>query len=448
MRHILLFLLILIAPHAVAAEESLITSEAASSEGSFRRPLVFRFGKHNESFKWESGHAPPTCIGMGQEASRECFLVREAAALADKEPLKVFRSPSGEIRRQFVLVVRDGDGWDRVALDMRVDVRRGSGVEVRTPGYRVEVVRGLTLNQLVFRVERDGKELPVYAAKHLSIPVGTSRSSLLSLKVDTEPVVYLATPDHLNLSEFEERGRAYALEHIREALETLHQLRVPSKAFPGKLVADVIGDRLLLTVVGIEQTDPWRMFGKSNERLLEGDSSEEVLRAVFARFVINGLRAYHYICSDKAACGAFQFTNSARFRTYDTVRKNYPGADIDPDFVRGSLSFVNGAKAAACLIDLELANRNLPDSVRKLFLEDQRFGGLFPIAAYNGGASQSIELAKLLAELQQKRGSPLSLDTIPWDYEPLVRSYNTGRPLKRETAVYLRKYQIVSRKLF
>jgi hypothetical protein len=159
--------------------------------------------------------------------------------------------------------------------------------------------------------------------------------------------------------------------------------------------------------------------------------------------MINGLRSYHYICSKKAACGAFQFTNHiGKPGTYDLVRKNYPEAKLDPEYVRGALSFLNGAQAAALLCDLELSNGNLPQSIRDRYLTDPKFAGLFPIAAYNGGASQSIKLAQLLAQLGDEQKKQVEIDTIPWDWEPLVRSRDTGRPMKKETAVYLRKYQL------
>ena len=414
-------------------------------DGSFRDPLIFRFGKYQESFDWEKKLPPPSCADMTEEAMRACQNIRTAEVIASKVTLLVHKGPKGEIRRDFALVALDALGnWHTIMLDMRVDGRRGPDVEVKTDGYTVTIVRGTSLNQMVYDVQHGDNTLAVYTAKHLSIPIGIDKKKLLSLKFNTEPVLYLATPEYLNFAEFAVKGKAYARAHVNEALQKLRVLGVQSKAYPGRLVADVVSDKLLLTLLAIEQSDPYRMFGEHNERLLEGDTSEEVINAVFARFMFNGLRAYHYICSSKAACGGFQFTNGGRLGTYDLVRAGYPNADLDPDFVRGSLSFINGAKAAALLIDLELSNKRLPDAVRELYLSDQRFGALFPVAAYNGGASQSLALTKLYQELMIKQHGKLSLDTIPWDWGPLVQSYRKGKPLKKETAVYLRKFQITS----
>lgn len=451
---IVLFFVMLIHPvfaKEVKQGESSQNLHEASDEGSFSRPLVLRFGKYEQSFEWEATHPPPSCDDMTDIARRECMLVRSAQARINHVHLHIYREKK-ELRREFALVAYDkaNDKWHDILLDMRVDLRYGNDVQVKTKGYVVTVLRGLALNQMVFQVLHDGEEFRVYAAKHLTIPVGTSRKSLLALKFKSEEVVYMATPDYLNLPEFEAKGRAYTLEHIHEALETLRALKVPSRAYPGRLVADVISDKLLLTVLAIEQSDPFRVFGVNYERILNGDSSQEVVSEVFVRFVLNGLRSYHYICSKKAACGGFQFTNGGKLGTYDMVRENYPTADIDPKFIRGSLSFINGAKAAALLLDLELANPQLPDFVRELYLKDSRFGALFPVAAYNGGASESMAFAKLYVKLEMKLGKPPKFDTIPWDWEPLVSSYQNkkGKPLKQETAVYLRKYQITSGLLY
>ena len=422
-----------------------IESPQDEDDGSFRDPLIFRFGRYQESFNWERNLPPPLCNYMTEVAILACQRVRSAEVIAGKVPLSIYKGKAGDIRRDFALVALDQLGnWHTVMLNMRVDGRHSPDVEVKTDGYTVAIVRGTSLNQMVYDVHHGDDTLAVYAAKHLSIPIGTDKKKLLSLKFNTEPVLYIATPDYLNFAEFAVKGKAYARAHVNEALQKLRVLRVPSKAYPGKLVADVVSDNLLLTLLAIEQSDPYRMFGEHNERLLSGDTSEEVVNAVFARFMFNGLRAYHYICSSKAACGGFQFTNGGRLGTYDLVRAEYPNADLDPNFVRGSLSFINGAKAAALLVDLELSNKRLPDAVRDLYLRDQRFGALFPVAAYNGGASQSLALAKLYQELQIKQRGKLTLDTIPWDWEPLVRSYSKGKPLKKETAVYLRKFQITS----
>lgn len=449
---IVLFFVMLVNPIFAKEVEQNVSPqsrEEESNEGSFGRPLVLRFGKHEQSFEWEAAHPPPSCDGMTDEARKACMLVRSAQARISHVRLHIYREKH-ELRREFALVAYDNanDKWHDILLTMRVDVRGGPDVQVKTEGYHVTIVRGLTLNQMVFQVMHDGEEFDVYAAKHLTVPVGISRKALLALKFKSEEVVYMATPDYLNLPEFEAEGRAYALEHIHEALETLRALKVPSRAYPDKLVADVVSDKLLLTLLAIEQSDPYRMFGEKNERLLKGDTSKEVISGVFVRFMLNGLRSYHYICSKKAACGGFQFTNGGKLGTYDIVRASYPTADIDPNFIRGSLSFINGAKAAALLVDLELANGNLPDFVRVLYLKDPRFGALFPVAAYNGGASQARALAELYEKLALKLGKAPALDTIPWDWEPLMRSYKTGKPLKKETAVYLRKYQITSGLLY
>ncbi len=426
-------------------------------EGSAPRPLIFRFGEHQRAFDWEREHPGPSCVGMENEARQLCIRVRNAQRIARDVPLQVFFSKtnslglrvSQHIRRELTLVVysESDNTFHTILLDMPVNTPGVEDLVVRTAEFEVIRQRGTTLNQMVFEVRRGGERLMLLAAKHLVIPVGVSRSSLLMLKLKTEPTVYLATPDELNTAGFERAGYVYAKEHLLEALHALREKRVPSRAFPGKLVTDVVSVDLLMRLIAIEQADPWRMFGERYDRLLT-DNGERVMSGVFVRFFLNGLRAYHYICSDKHACGTFQFTNHTQVPgTYDTVRMKYPEAKLDPQYVRGALSFINGAEAAACLIDLELANQALPAFVRELYLQNPVLGALFPIAAYNGGASQSIALAKLFERHKREFKKDMTLENIPWNWEPLKKSVYTKNqgPLKQETAVYLRKYQVVER---
>ena len=144
------------------------------------------------------------------------------------------------------------------------------------------------------------------------------------------------------------------------------------------------------------------------------------------------------------ARGVLQFTNNANKRysgTYNTVVSRYPKAMIDPDFRRGSKSLGNLAKAAACLIDLELSNRKLPDWVREAFLIDRDFGMPVPGAAYNGGASQSHRLSRLIEGFARKHGidqEDFLFERFPWD-RFLDWVDQTKGSLKPETRGYIEK---------
>jgi hypothetical protein len=428
----------------VKIELSQIEQVDEPQEGAAPRPLIFRFGEHQRAFEWERTHPPPSCSRMEGEAFKLCTLIRRAQHIAEETPLRMYESKN--MRREVALVSYNfkEEKFHTVMLDMPFGKPWGHDLKLKSSGYEVIRQRGLTLNQMTFDVRAGEEKLLVLAAKHLVVPVGSPSTSYLKLRFVVQPTVYLATHDELNIPEFGRAGIAYAREHLKEALSALRDKKVPSRAYPGKLVADVVSVDLLMRLIAIEQADPGRMFGEKYERLLI-DNGDTITRAVFVRFVLNGLSAYHYICSNMKACGTFQFTNHlGKVGTYDVVRERYPLAKLDPQYVRGALSFINGAEAAACLIDLELANHNLPPFVRQLYATNPTFGGLFPIAAYNGGASQSVALAKLFERYKKEFGKEITLANIPWKWEPLAKSlYTKSGPLKQETAVYLRKYQVV-----
>jgi len=454
----LLFFVMSIGAYALTPqeiEELRSTLSIENGEETPSRPIIFRFGEHQRAFEWEKELPPPPCLSMDAEATKLCHHVRKAQAIIKKVELGMYRDTVVdqkkryvvENRREFALIAYSSvfDRYHLVKLDMPITGASGLRFRVKTEGYEVTRLRGTSLNQMTFVVKYGSEQLIVLAAKYLVIPLGEKESSLIKLRFIAQPMVYLATPDELNLKAFAEIGESYVRLHLEEALRSLREKKVPSRAYPGRLVADVVPVDILVRLIVIEQADPFRMFGENLEHFLH-DDGEEIVRAVFVRFMLNGLTAFHFICSSQKACGAFQFTNHiGNPGTYDVVRLRYPLAGLDAKYIRGSLSFMNGAQAAACLIDLELSDPALPQFVREVYQRDYRLGGLFPIAAYNGGASQSRALAKLFVGHEREFKRALTLSNIPWVWAPLIQSRNTGGPLKRETAVYLRKYQLVNK---
>lgn len=411
----------------------------------------------------------PSCEAFVQRAN-VCRKLREARLLAKRIPLEIFetverRLSKGKkpalvrrmVRREFGLVAYHplSDSFHTIVADMPLVGDDTFQPNVRTrhdPPYQVIRIKGQTFNKMIFQVTMGDEELLVYAAKHLSVPPVFRSKDIKTMNEEAEVVTYLATPPYLADAEFARQGQNIALHAIGESLAELRKNQVPSSAYPGKLVADVVTAETLLNLLVTEQTDPCLLEERDRgcERLLPKrlyERDEQVVDAVLTEFAINGLNAYRDICSVAAACGAYQFTNN-RVRqkngkyangTYEAMRLMYPLAELDPDFKRGTRGFRNSAKAAAVLTDYELSSRGVPDWVREAFVDDHQMGLLFPAAAYNGGPSQAKALAVLMIEYGKlKKIERPTFISFPWQ-EFIAWVKSKGAALKYETIGYIRK---------
>lgn len=401
----------------------------------------------------------PSCERLVQRREL-CVRIREARAIVEGVTLGIFeglveraKGKKGKtILREFAVVAYDplDDTFHTIKLGMPLVGNSTFQPIVLTehdPPYLVTRIKGQTFNKMLFEVTLSGRELFVYAGKHLSVPAAFRSRDVRTMTREAESVTYLATPPYLVNEEFVAAGKEYVLAVLQEVLFELREKRVYSKTYSGRLVADVVTPEILLNLLVIEQTDPCLLQDREPGcvRLLPKllyAQDEHVMDAVLVEFVLNGLDAYRYICSTAAACGAYQFTNNKTHRfggTYNMVRSTYPEALLDPSFGRGTESFHNSAKAAALLIDLELSSRGVPDWVRQAFVEDERVGALFPAAAYNGGASQSRALAQLVTEYRRLRGIAVTtFETFPWQ-EFFVWVKAKGKAFKTETLGYMQK---------
>jgi len=163
---------------------------------------------------------------------------------------------------------------------------------------------------------------------------------------------------------------------------------VPSAAFPGELLADVISPQVLTTLAVIEQTD-------------DGDYLEKQSVAfddVLSQYGLKQEEAYRYSVSRANALGPMQFTNRRGNGTYSFVVRRCPGAKLDPVFESGATNLLNAMKAATCLLDLNLAEMR-PD-IRQAYRANPTVLGIFPVAAYNGGPRNVAKLYRVLSRLK------------------------------------------------
>jgi|GEM_PF-2947160 len=433
------------------------------------------FGQYHEHMiRTEDSRPLPACETLPTQALT-CKLLREARERVSAIPLSLLQSEEVTKRgkktisrktvlREFAVTAYDPTTrqWHDIVLSMPLVGNSTFQPVVRTPHdppYEVTRLKGQTFNKMHFGVRMGERNLYVYAAKHLSIPPAFRNRDVRKMIDETEPIVYLSTPVYVVNEEMARLGKAYVVAALEEVLADLRLKKIASRAFPGKLVGEKVSAEMLMNLLVTEQTDPCLLQERERGcvRLIPAlffKSDDEVMESVLTEFVLNGFQSYRYICSAAAACGAFQFTNNSKTKavmkngkkvsemhlgTYDMVRAAYPGADLDPNFRRGTKSFFNSAKAAALLIDLDLSWSRTPSWVRELITKDQRAGFFLPATSFNAGAVQLRRVADMLLEFVQQKGiSVIAFETFPWrEFFSWMEAQK--KTLPAETFGYLRK---------
>ena len=259
---------------------------------------------------------------------------------------------------------------------------------VHTPGVQVQHVKGTGAERLMFAFSRDGEALKVYGRK---FPVFDNallkKKQWRDVAANAKPIVYLPfTADTLD-PKFVSGGREFLLATAGQAIDELRVANVPSAAFPGKLLADIVPPELITTLAVIEQTDDADYIAK------QADAIHEVL----SQYGLKRDEAYRYSVSSAAALGAMQFTNRRGNGTYSLVVRRCPRALLDPNFERGATNLRNAMKAAICLFDIELAQ--MPSDIRLAYRDNPAVLGIFPVAAYNGGPRNVAKLYRVLKRM-------------------------------------------------
>ncbi len=258
-----------------------------------------------------------------------------------------------------------------------------------TPGIQATHVKGTGAERLMFSFSQDGEPLKVYGRK---FPVFDNsllkRKQWRALVQSAKPIVYLPFTEDTFDPAFVKSGKNYLLTTARKAIEELREAKVPSAAFRGELLADVIPAQVITTLAVIEQTDDADYVDKQSLAF------DEVLN----QYGLKQEEAYRYSVSSANALGPMQFTNRRGNGTYSLVVRRCPGAHLDPNFERGATNLQNAMKAAVCLLDLELAA--MRSDIREAYRANPEVLGIFPVAAYNGGPRNVTKLYRVLTRMK------------------------------------------------
>ena len=259
---------------------------------------------------------------------------------------------------------------------------------VLTPGIEARHVKGTGAERLMFSFSRDGEPLKVYGRK---FPVFDNklvkRKRWAEVVRTAKPIVYLPFTEDTFDPGFVSGGKDYLVTTAAKALEELRHAQVPSAAFPGKLLADAIPLQVVTTLAVIEQTDDRDYVQK------QALAFDEVL----SQYGLKKDEAYRYSVSVAKALGPMQFTNRKGNGTYALVVRRCRGAQLDPVFESGATNLLNAMKAAACLLDMELAQMRA--DIREAYQNNPVVLGIFPVAAYNGGPRNVTKLHRVLTRM-------------------------------------------------
>lgn len=313
---------------------------------------------------------------------------------------------------------------------------------VLTPGIRARHVKGTGAERLMFTFSRDGEPLKVYGRKFPVFDAALIRKKRWRAVAETaRPIVYLPFTEDTYDPQFVDGGREFLLATAQRAIDELRIADVPSAAFPGGKIADVVPASVIATLAVIEQTDDADFAGRKNEAFNE----------VLNQYGLKRGEAYRYSVSSASAIGPMQFTNRKGNGTYALVVRRCPRARIDPDFERGATDLLNAMKAAICLLDIELAQ--MPADIRSAYRGNKEVLGIFPVAAYNGGPRNVARLRKVmnrmkvkLTELsypgEQPPGKPVRCPCVWTQDASGVRPVTIPR-YNNENRWYIEKYQSI-----
>ena len=279
------------------------------------------------------------------------------------------------VSRDILLVVSDKNCQKikLVRLEVNALSRNRFEFKVITSGYNVERISGAGITRLIFKVtDKDtGEELIVWDSRHLHLE-----------KQRTSPrdLFYFPYSDAFLSQDIIDLGTVNLFEIMEKSKAELCATGTKSKAYPDKLLCEVIPDLWLATLGAIEQTDDADFFSDNQKAI--------------SKFLIHVARnkenAFYYSVSADGARGLMQFMNSRRIDTYNDVKRRYPAVKLISDFEKGTADMKNSIKAAICLADLNLSS--LPIRARDLFLKNPNIGGTFIAAAHNGGAGRARTL--------------------------------------------------------
>lgn len=305
--------------------------------------------------------APPIAFGTVRSAVERAKIMLQARVRELNEGQKPKIVTTYDLWVDITLAVWDPSS-DAIAL-----------IEARKNGFRVEapipvkVKRNNGVNSEFLLEDPDdvvvGVRYPVF--RDVSVSSRKPRYRL-------EDVVYVPYSSKLHTPEMVAWGKETLDANVMKAYAQYRELGVRSRAFPDRLLVDVISPEQLEAIAVIEHLSEGSLLGANGRIAME---------SVYIVLAGNQDDAYAYSRSSMGAKGLFQFIPS----TYKLMvaRKNL---GLDPDFETGMAAPINAIKAAVAYLDAELAG--MPLAVKDLYYVNNDRVIEYLAAAYNGGGTR------------------------------------------------------------
>ncbi len=191
-------------------------------------------------------------------------------------------------------------------------------------------------------------------------------------KYELRDVIYTPYSSGLHTAEMVAWGQNTVRAEIAAAYEALRTSGVRSRAFPDRLLVDVIDPKLVEAIAIIEHV---------SLTALSPDNAEAGMGAFYVILAGNQNDAYVYARSSAGALGLVQFIPS----TYAIMVKRKE-LNLIGDFTRGMTDPVNAIKAQIAYLDAILAS--MPLGVKDLYNVDPMRVNEYLAAAYNTGETR------------------------------------------------------------
>ncbi len=233
-------------------------------------------------------------------------------------------------------------------------------------GEAVKVLRANGLNSS-FKISSANEGDIVIAIRY---PIYRERSDK---KFDVEQAIYTPYHSSFNTNQMADAGEAWLAQVINDAEKELAAANASSRAYPDKVLSDVIDPAFVASILTIEHVD----FSAAQK-----DVRSQV-GAFYSILATNKDRSYAYARSSAGALGIAQFIPS----TYAWLAKQ-PGLGLMQDFDSGMTNPKNAVKAQIAYLDYLLSL--LPKEARDAYLlpENRLLVQEYIAAAYNGGPAR------------------------------------------------------------
>ncbi len=296
--------------------------------------------------------------------------------------LTTTRVPEADPERAIALVL-----MDKVTGELHLVNITKHGAQVLAPdGYSISVVQrsnGIAWNGFNTHFDPGDQYIvlanawPIISRTSVPIKVKDRNGRIVTrsrTEQTVEPFVYSPYSQGIHLPELIELGSDHIALAASRAFAELS--RVPSRAVPGKTIAEVWLPRRayfeLLPI--IEQTDLTEFIPDPRH------ASERVLTLIGA----NVDKAYAKTGSPAGAYGWVQFTSG----TWKEIRSKYPTALLPGDFKAGAADHVTSLKAAILLYDDNL--KKLIGTYGDRIIDDPHVEE-YLAASYNGGTKRIMD---------------------------------------------------------